>query len=481
MRILHVGWGFWPFRKGGLINYAQDLMAGQAERGHDVAYFFTGRHYRGRSGPRIERWRVGEVEMHEVIDGPIVSGLELGTQFPELELNEPWLESAFDELVRTFRPDVVHFQELLCVPSSLIDVAAEAGAGTVMTLQDYFPLCSTLRLFDADGAFCTRLEVGEDCVARNAQAPANRRSFVEETLWYATWNWHRRLHDRIGPRLDWLYYPMARRARDLALRRFDREEPAPARRPGSELAPAFQRRRDVNVERLGRVGRLVAQSPRLKEIYEARGVSTERMTTLRFTLAHIEDLRPRELSSPPAPVVFATLGGCASATKGSRVLVGALRALREAGLGGDFRLRIFGGVDPAVRAELETYPEVQLHGEYGREQLDTLLEDVDVGIMPSIWEEAYGYSGVELLAKGIPLIANPVGGIVEYAREGETAWLNSARSGSGLADLMAKLIGDPGQVVEMNARVREARDRLVRPYAEHVEAIEEIYREASVS
>ena len=53
VRILHVGWGFWPFRKGGLINYAQDLMAAQAERGHDVAYFFTGRHYRGRSGPRI--------------------------------------------------------------------------------------------------------------------------------------------------------------------------------------------------------------------------------------------------------------------------------------------------------------------------------------------------------------------------------------------------------------------------------------------
>ncbi|GAH32542.1 unnamed protein product, partial [marine sediment metagenome] len=38
--------------------------------------------------------------------------------------------------------------------------------------------------------------------------------------------------------------------------------------------------------------------------------------------------------------------------------------------------------------------------------LNYILEKADVGIIPSIWEEAYGLVGIELLAKGIPVIGN---------------------------------------------------------------------------
>ena len=472
MRILHLGWGFSPWRRGGLINYAEDLMAAQAERGHSVAYFFSGRHYAGVSGPRLKRWRLRDVEMHEVVNGPIVSGLELGTRTPELELAEPRLEAGFRRVVRSFRPDVVHVQELLCLPSSLLDVAREEGVATVMTLQDYFPLCSTLRLFDADGRICERLDVGEECALRNADAPATREPFVADTLHFEIARWHRRL--RVGRVIsDELYDRIARHAFEWSMRRLAREAPYPAPRAAG---PAFQRRRDANVERLGRVGRLVAQSPRVAEIYAARGVAPERMTTLRFTLAHIEHLRPRSLRSPPSPITFTTLGGCASPTKGSDVVVGALRSLREAGLEGRFRLRVLGGIHDSVRRELEDYRGVSLDELYEREQLDELLDDVDVGIMPSIWEEAFGYSGVEMLAKGIPLIANPLGGIVEYAREGQTAWLNRSCDAQGLAAVMRTLIDEPERVLDMHVRVVAARDDIVVPMARHADAIEAVYR-----
>ena len=42
-----------------------------------------------------------------------------------------------------------------------------------------------------------------------------------------------------------------------------------------------------------------AQSARLAEIYEERGVAAARLTTLPFTLAHIEHLRPEPPSSAP--------------------------------------------------------------------------------------------------------------------------------------------------------------------------------------
>src|SRR5687768_5256571 len=123
-------------------------MEAQVERGHEVAYFFSGRHYPYVSGPRLKRWRRGGVTMHEVINPPLVAGLERGTRHPERELSEPKTEAAFRRVLKAMRPDVLHVQELHGLPSSLLDEAKRVGVPTLMTLQDYFPLCSTLRLFD---------------------------------------------------------------------------------------------------------------------------------------------------------------------------------------------------------------------------------------------------------------------------------------------------------------------------------------------
>jgi glycosyltransferase involved in cell wall biosynthesis len=471
VRVLHVGWGFTPWRRGGLILYAEDLMAAQVARGDDVAYFFAGRHYPVVGGPRLKRWRTQDVSMYEVVNGPIVSGLELGTRSPELDLDEPWTEAAFRRVIGEVRPDVVHFQELLCLPSSLIDVAAELGVATVMTLQDYLPLCATIRLFDSDGRTCTRLEVGEDCHARSAAAPTTTTPFIEDTLWYEIFVLRRRLR-----LLDRRWDPRFSPEKLERLFEWARRHGKPVEQ--SARPASFQRRREANVERLGRVGRLVAQTPRVAEMYAERGVATDRMTTAHFTLAHIEHLRPRALERAPEPLTFATLGGCASVTKGSEVVLGALHRLREAGLEGSFRLLVLGGIAGDVRPELERYQGVELIELYDRSELDELLGGVDVGLMPSIWEEAYGYSGVEFIAKGIPLIANPIGGIVEYARDGQTAWLNTSCSAGELAGVMARLIARPEEVVDMNRRVLGARGDIVVGMAEHAAAIDREYAEA---
>src|SRR4051794_36959609 len=146
-------------------------MAAQAERGHELAYFCTGRHYPYVSGPRLKRWRRGAVAVREVVNPPLIAGLEDGTADPARELSEPHIEAAFRRTLDEVSPDVIHIQELHGLPSAIVDVAAEAGIPTLMTLQDYQPLCSTLRLYDAEGKVCLRHEVGADCVARNAGAP----------------------------------------------------------------------------------------------------------------------------------------------------------------------------------------------------------------------------------------------------------------------------------------------------------------------
>lgn len=475
MRVLQVGWGFRPWRMGGLIIYAEDLMADLIGRGHDVTYFFSGRHYPLVPRSLLHRWRSDGVAMRELVNPPINPGLERGNRRPDLDVSEPWTEAAFERTLRRTRPDVVHVQELHGLPSSLLDIARDAGLPVVMTLHDYGALCTTLRLFDADGRVCMRTDVGADCVARNANAPIDTRLIRRETVEFEL----RRLRHRLGLLRLPLPDAVADGVRRLTGTTDDRvaEMDASMPRPEPALASGYQRRREVNVERLGRVDRLVSQSERVAEIHRTLGVPGERMRVLPAMARHIERLRPRRLDAAPDTLTFATLGGCTTRTKGSRVIADALEALRSAGAEGRFRLRVHGHVDPAVEPLLAGFDGVELLHLYPRDRLDSLLADVDVGLMPSIWEEALGYTGLEMLAKGIPLIANPLGGIAEYVHDGRTGWLNRPCTGAGMAELMLSLIEDPSQVVSMHASTVAARDEILIPWDDHVDAIEQTYRE----
>jgi glycosyltransferase involved in cell wall biosynthesis len=340
-----------------------------------------------------------------------------------------------------------------------------------MTLHDYFPLCATSRLLDIDGQVCTRLEIGADCVANNAWAPRDASPLVARTLRYEL----TRAKEAV---------PLLRRASFAPLRPIvepliARAAPAPPASeplpPDPSLAALYQRRRAVNVERLGRIDRLIANSARTAEMYRLRGVDPARLMTMRLTLSDIEQLQPRRLEGPPRPLTLATLSGFAAPSKGSDLLLDALRRL--AGSAGRFRLIAAGHIDPGAEDALRELPNVELVGEYERAQLGGILDGVDVGLLPSVCEETFGLTGVEFLAKGIPVIANARGGIAEHAHGGETGWLNGSCEGAELAAIVEHLIDHPQEVVERHRRTVELRREIVTPFGAHLDELERVYAE----
>jgi len=474
MRLLHVGSGFVPWRVGGLVAYAEDLMQAQVRQGHEVACFFSGRHYPYISGPRLRRWRHRGASLLEVVNSPLV---DHGRQ-PDGEVSEPRLERMFERTLAELRPDLVHVQELAGLPSSFLEVARDSGVPVVMTLHDYFLLCSTFKLFDSDGRVCLRREIGADCMATTATAPGGPNVLVEATIAHDLARAKEAVplvrHVNFAP-LRPVLGPVFRRASGAT--RGGRPQ-APSAPAGASPA-AFQRRREINVARLNRVDRLVAVSERVREIYGLLGVDRERIQTVHPTLERIERMRTRRATGR-TPVTFATLGGIPSRAKGAELLAEAAASLVAGGAGGRFRLLAFGHYEPAVSSELERLPGVELRGPYGGDELDALLDEVDVGIMPSLWEETYGLAGVEFLAKGIPVIGNAIGGIVDYVRNGETGWVNESRTAEELATIMDRLVERPAEVAEMSRRVLDSREGIVKPIDEHAREIEDVYREAGM-
>ena len=197
---------------------------------------------------------------------------------------------------------------------------------------------------------------------------------------------------------------------------------------------------------------------------------------MQLTVGHLDDIRPRGMDSIGHPVVFATLNGCATLPKGARLIVDALRQLKAWGLSGRFRLLVCGGLADSVRNELLDFGNVTYSGWYQVGQLDRMLENVHVGVIPSIWEEAYGFVGMEFLAKGVPVIGNAMGGIVDYTTEGVTGWINRTNSAEGLAAIMSRIIHDPQQILTLNRSIVARRGQLLKSMKDHAAEMHDVYR-----
>lgn len=442
-------------------------MEEQVRRGHEVAYFLSGRQYPFARGPRLRRWERAGVAMLEIINSPLY---DHGRQ-PELEIAEPRIESTLERVLAELRPDAVHVQEVAGLPFSVLDVIRRSGAPAVVTLQDYFPLCSTFKLLDADEHVCLRREIGADCVATTAADPRDPGLMIESTIGFHLTGMPL-LRSLRSARRDPL---IGRVARSVARREVARRRRAERATPPTPVD--FQRRRDINVERLNRADRVIAMSHRVAAIYSQLGVDPSRLRTVHLTLAHIERLRPRYFRAG-RQLTFATLAGFESAAKGARLLLEAMRELSRDAEAGRLRLVVLGHVDPEFAQQTEGVAGIEIRGPYTVAELDAILDSVDVGVMSSIWEEAYGYAGMEFLAKGIPVIANAIGGMTDYTREGETGWLNRSCSAAELARIMAEMIEHPEQIAELNAKLLTSRDSLIKPMVRHADEVDALYREA---
>lgn len=470
MRILHLGWGFQPWRAGGLIEYAEDLIEAQTTAGHEIGYFFAGRHNIFLKRPRLKLWKKRGVRMFEILNSPICSGGGSGTRQPVEEVDEPVSERFFSQALDQFKPDIIHIQELFEVPSSLIDLGKARGLPIVMTLHDHYPLCPTLYLIDHTGSSCKRRDVGETCVKCCHHAPQGRRDLVFQTLRYRKPKW---LPDsleavaRTAAYRAWSHLPAAS---GTAID----DEPARGESPG--LSVAFQRRRDINVRRLNNIDRLIAVSSRSKELYQSAGVSEGRFVILPLALRHIDSIQSKAIHGISGPVNFVTLAGCRDRYKGAYVVLEAMERLAQAGLEDRFRLFIYGHLSSEVRDSILSFSNVEYRGSYKVQELDRILEGMHAGIVPSVCEETGPLTGVEMLAKGIPVAGNKIGGIPDYVREGVTGWLNSSNDGAGLAEIMRRIMNDPDEILRLSELIVAHRETIVRAMARHLKEIDEIYR-----
>lgn len=446
MKVLHIGWGFRPWRGGGLIEYAEDLMSIQAHHNWDVYYFFSCRHYPlGKIS--LKKWKNGKITMFEVVNSPIFHSGDLGTLYPQFDVDEEHTENFFRDVLSQIKPDIVHIQELAGLPSSLIDIIKdEYNIPLIMTLHDFFLLCPTLNLLNSKYENCFKNEIGNECLkcCHNAYSSITKYQI------------HCFVNDKILKKLHLNRIKISNGKQTLT---------------HDNQSILFQKRREINIKRLEKIDLLIAQSHRVEEIYR-KFVKTGNIITLHSTVNHLNLINPKKLEVG-YPIRFATLTGCSSIKKGSKLVLEAIKLLNKRNINDLFELHIWGELDYNIK-EILKFSNVYSHGSFTINQLDHILEMIDVGIIPSVLEEAYGYTGIEFLAKGIPIIGNKKGGIVDYTINNSTGWVNETSSGEELADLIEHIIKNPEEIRQLNRKILNNK-KLIKSMDTHFNEIKEIY------
>jgi glycosyltransferase involved in cell wall biosynthesis len=111
-------------------------------------------------------------------------------------------------------------------------------------------------------------------------------------------------------------------------------------------------------------------------------------------------------------------------------------------------------------------------GRYSPDQLSDINGSIDVGVVPSKWEEVFGLVGVEFLQCHVPLITSNLGGMKDYVRNGENGLMFRAGNSADLYEVMNRLVQEPGLIRHLQKGCRpwhttgELQDRLSSLYTQ---------------
>ncbi|WP_158828337.1 glycosyltransferase [Mucilaginibacter lacusdianchii] len=475
MRVLHVGWGYIPFRSGGLIEYAEDLMELQAQNGYHVYYFCTGRSNVFLPNAMLvkRKHKNKGYTIFELVNPPIISGLDKGIDEPLFDIAEPITQKKLFDVINAVKPDIIHFQEFIGIPTSVVAKIKGLGIKTIFTVHDYFTLCPTLKLLLPNGNVCKLKgdDLGKQCSVCCTDAPVNGLFYQLKVTFrdlFSEKN-RKRFMEVIKPKL----------ASERQEKKIQTDNLIYIAKQAESYPKAedYQNRRNSNMSFLKDLDLILTVSNKVASILNSYE-KFDNVSALHITVNHIAMMQPLQQETSEI-INFGLINVMGSLPKGRQLMLEIFDNLKNCAYSSKIKFTVLGTLSDDDIAVLSEYPFIQYAGKYNPADLNQLLDKlkINVGIVPSLWEEAYGLVGIEFLAKGIPVIGNNIGGIPDYVIDNETGWLNNSCTATELLSIIESITSQPIQIGNLNDNLINNRSKYIQSLTDHFKKLDSIYKQ----
>lgn len=381
MRILHYFLGFPPYRTGGLTKYAMDLMLQQTEDKNEVMALWPGQIGILSKGVSVRRRKQIEgIENYELIN-PLPVPLDEGIRDFE-EYRKACDSRVYYDFLTKISPEVIHIHTLMGLHKEFMDAAGMLGIRTVFTTHDYFGLCPKVTLY-RQGHACEDDHNCEACISCNAGALSLKKIAVLQSPLY------RRVKNSA----------VVRKLRSRHRAEFFMEEGEDFR-PEKDLAhtaEGYRALRRYYLELLKQVDMIHFNSSVAEAVYR-RFFIPKAARVVTITHRNIKDNKNRNRWQYSGQLKLTCLAP-AKPYKGFDILRNALDELWEEG-NHDFELKVY---SPVLKRS--PYMKVCEDG-FAEGQLPDIMAQTDVLVAPSIWYETFGFTVLEALSYGVPVVVS---------------------------------------------------------------------------
>ena len=373
MKILHYALGFPPYRSGGLTKFCVDLMVQQAKEGHIIAMLWPGQMGFVNKRHKDVKLENESIQSFEVVNPLPISFDEGITDIAAFTKNAE--KKVYERLLDIFQADVIHVHTLMGIHKSFLEAAKDKKIRLIFTTHDFFPICPKVTMF-RQGAVCDSAQTCEKCGVCNITALNLRKMKI-------------------------LQSPIYRKLKDLAivkrLRNQHRDKYLSESAINQSLNPVrtaddYKRLRNFYYSLLKMMDMIHYNSRVAKTVYESFFCFSN-SCVIGITHSDIKDNRKKkEYSSDKLRIRYL---GPQSGAKGYFLLKKALDKLWNERQ--DFCLDVH-------FIPLEMTPYISVHDRYSYVELKGIFDKTDILVVPSIWYETFGFTVLEALSYGVPVI-----------------------------------------------------------------------------
>lgn len=427
MRIMHYSLGFPPYRRGGMTKYCVDLMIEQKKAGYDVGMIWPGRlknlnglsYIKKKSKTKISDLDLDSFELINPMPVPLLDGISEIEQFIAPRNNNRYIV-----FFKENPCDVLHVHTLMGLPYELIEAANECGIKTVFTSHDYFGLCPKGSLF-YNSSVCDNDLDCHNCQQCNKNALSIKKIKVLQSPIYKA------LKDTA----------IVKAARSYHLSRVSNN--TDNTEDGTHNCDdRYLILRQYYISLLNLFNLIHFNSSLTQGIYNRFHDFSSKSQVISITHGDIKD--NRVLRKKHDKLQIAYLGSCVDKRKGFYLLQGALHMI-DSKKHNSFRIHTFGECPYN-----DSY--IIKHDNYHYNELSIVLQEIDVVVLPSIWYETFGFTALEALSFGIPVILTNHVGACDLLHDDDYGVVTDCSSDS-IENSIMKLVNDPELVVNMNRNI----------------------------
>jgi glycosyltransferase involved in cell wall biosynthesis len=447
VKILQIAHSLPFLNQAGTEVYTMDL-SGELSKRHEVSIFTR------FSDDKREEYSIDKRTINGIGVYALNNTFKYCDSFEKYYANRD-IDDKFDAILNEIMPDVVHIQHMVFLSVGIIEKIKLRKIPIIFTLHDYWLMCPKWHILKKGKTPCERVfkgDFGKECADCAGDLLNIRKEAKDAYL-----SGKKVLPRPIMGLLKKMYLLFNRMANN------------------SEIGiDRLKERRDRIWLLLNNIDLFIAPSAYIKGRFMEFGLPSSKIKLSEYGTN--TGLLKRTEKKGSENIRFTFIGTILPA-KGIDVLIKSFNALdsKAAELKIYGRLRPYAGFEyyPGYLKKMTRNRNIRFMGEFRHSSIAEIMNETDVLVVPSVWDENSPLVISEAFLFNVPVIASRVGGIPEMVNDGVNGFLFKPGDAD---DLRQKII----RVAEDRAILSRFRKNIIPPKSieDSAEEIEEIYKES---